>query len=62
MNKHTLRGQILLNVGTLLAVALMLFAYNAWAAPSQMDMMPSQALGAPAINAIPGVISHTKAP
>ena len=58
MNKHTLRGQILLNVGTLLAVAVMLFAYNAWAAPSPMDMMPSQALGAPASHAVPGAISY----
>ena len=33
MNKRILTGQILLNVGTVLTVALLLFAYHAWAAP-----------------------------
>ena len=53
------------NVGTILVVALMLFAYRAWAAPAgetpppvEPAMSPAVIAAAPAANAAPGVISY----
>ena len=54
MNKRILTGQILLNVGTVLTVALLLFAYHAWAAPV-MEVAPAAVVAASA----PTVITAT---
>lgn len=73
MNKRLLTGQILLNVSTILIVALMLFAYRAWAAPAEVAppaVVVAEATAAPQIplldaantstvvNATPGVITY----
>lgn len=73
MNKRLWTGQILLNVSTILIVALMLFAYRAWAAPAEVTppaLVVAEATAAPQIplteaantstvvNATPGVITY----
>lgn len=64
MNKRMMTWQILLNVGTILAMVLLLFAYRAWAAPAAESTPPTVEpaaaanVSAPAANAVPGVISY----